>query len=846
MNKTIAMQSAPIDRNDQPAYRAALLALAASVVLAACGGGAQTTNNALPNGGGNTNNNPYTGPVARDSDVLKFQQEFWSNAKTTDRCGSCHNETVGQLPMFVRNDDVNMAYDAAVTVVDTQQPSLSRVVERVNSGHNCWVADFGVCATIMTTWIENWVGDTAGGGREIVLTPPPSQDPGASKNFPLDPSAFETLVHDPVLEVYCANCHSSESPNAQQPYFADPDITTAYDAAKPKINLDTPANSRLVIRLRNEFHNCWDNCSANAQVMEDAITAFADGIVPTVVDPNLVVSKALRLVDGTLASGGNRYEDAQIALWEFKTGSGLVAFDTSGVDPAIDLNLSQEVTWFGGWGITTNGGRAQGLTTTSTKLADIIQESGEFSIEAWVIPANVTQETARIVTYSAGDMDRNFTLQQNLYDYNYLLRTSETSLDGEAEQLSTPAGDEVLQATLQHVVATYHPIDGRRIYVNGELVTAVDPVPGGSLVDWQNNFAFILGSDASGGNSWDGTLRLAAIHRRALTQEQVTQNFDVGVGEKYFLLFDISEIIAAAAQSSYILFEVAQYDSYSYLFDKPHFITLDGSTPEGIPIEGVRVAMNGLESPVGQTYATINDTLSASLFVELGQPLSALGAVLALEKGPDRDEFFLTFDRLAGSSFDRLDDPTLVITPVDVPDEDRAAQIGLRTFDEINATYSAALGIDWTDFSNVNDTYLELRQSLPAIEDINTFLSSHQVAIAQLAIAYCDALVNVDGNPNPTRGQMFPGFNFDAAPGTAFAAGNRDLFVDPLINFIMGTNLTSQPAYADVYSELASFQAAGGRPNNLVQRLMDGGSNTRAISKGVCAAMLGNAVTLIQ
>jgi hypothetical protein len=843
MNNSIAMQLSPIDRNDLPTLRNTLLAVAASFVLAACGGGAQTTATALPNGGGNTNDSPYTGPVARDAGVLKFQQEFWANAKTTNRCGSCHNETVGQLPMFVRNDDVNTAFDAAVTVTDMTQPSLSRLVEKVGQGHNCWVADPGVCSTIITTWIENWVGDAAGGGRQIVLTPPPLQDPGASKNFPADPSAFETLVHNPVLEVYCANCHSSESANSQQPYFADPDITTAYDAAKPRINLDTPANSRLVLRLRNEFHNCWSNsCSNDAQVMEDAITAFANGITPTLVDPALVNSKALKLTDGTLASGGNRYEDAQIALWEFKTGNGLIAYDTSGVDPAVDLNLSAEVSWYGGWGITTNGGVARGTTTASKKMYDVIQESGEFTIEAWVIPANVTQEMARIVSDSAGDQARNFTLQQTLYNYDFLLRTNETSLNGDPA-LSTPDADEVLQATLQHIVATYDPIEGRKIYVNGSLVSNTDPVPGGTLIDWQDTFAFVLGNEVSGDGPWEGTLRLAAVHRRALTQEQIVQNFDVGVGEKFFLLFDISEIIQAAAQSSYILFEVAQYDNYAYLFDRPHFITLDGSTPEGIPIEGIRVAMNGLEAPVGQSYANLVDTLSASEFVELGQPLSVLGAVLPLEKGPDSDEFFLTFDRLAGSSFIRPDDPTLVITPVDlIP----ASQIGLKTFDEINATFSAVLGIDWTQYTNVDVTYQELRQSLPAVEDINTFLSSHQVAVAQLAIAYCDALINMDGNPNPIRGQMFPGFNFDAAPATAFSAGNRNLYVDPLINYIMGTGLATQPAYADVYSELATFSAAGGRPDNLVDRLLAGGSSTRAISKGVCAAMIGNATTLVQ
>jgi len=856
-----ATPAAPIDRNDVRSLQVPLLALFASVILSACGGGAPTTALPVAPGNGNNNNSTYAGPAARDADVLKFQQEFWSNAKTTDRCGNCHNETVGRVPMFVRNDDVNLAYDAAVTVVDRQQPSASTIVNKVYSGgtgHNCWVADPGVCQTIMTTWIENWVGEAVGGGRSIVLTPPPSNDPGASKNFPSGPTvtgtngtSFENTVY-PLLTTYCSNCHSSEAGTPQQPYFADPNVDSAYEAAKPKMNLDAPANSRFVLRLRNEFHNCWTNsCSNDGQIMEDAITAFANGIALTQVDPNLVTSKALKLTDGTLASGGNRYEDAQIALWEFKTGNGAVAFDTSGVDPAVDLNLSQEVTWYGGWGITTNGGRAQGTTTASKKLYDVLQESGEFSIEAWVVPGNVTQQEARIVSYSANTTNRNFTLQQNLYNYDFLLRTNAadaqgnplTTLNGDPA-LSTPDADEVLQATLQHVVATYHPTDGRRIYVNGALVSNADPVPGGTFVDWQDTFALVLGSEVGGQGSFDGTIRLAAIHRRALTPEQVVQNFDVGVGEKFFLLFDISEIIEAAAQSSYILFEVAQYDSYAYLFDKPHFVTLDGSTPEGIPIEGVRVAMNGLEAPVGQSYATLADTLSASEFEELGQPLSILGAVLPLEKGPANDEFFLTFDRLHLSSFIRPADPTLVIIPSDL---DPASRIGLKTFDEIDATYAAVTGVNRLNFANVDMTFQELRQSLPAVEDINTFLSSHQVAIAQLAIAYCDAMIGSNASPNPAATTKFPGFQFGAAPNVAFAAGTeRDKFVVPLINDIMGIGLASQPLYNDVYAELSTFTAAGNRPDNLIDRLLAGGSDTRAISKGVCAAMLGSATTLIQ
>ena len=79
-----------------------------------------------------------------------------------------------------------------------------------------------------------------------------------------------------------------------------------------------------------------------------------------------------------------------------------MAYDTSGVEPALNLNLSGDVTWVGGWGINVRTGKAQGSTTASKKLHDLIRATGEYSIEAWVAPGNVAQEDARIVSYSGG------------------------------------------------------------------------------------------------------------------------------------------------------------------------------------------------------------------------------------------------------------------------------------------------------------------------------------------------------------------------------------------------------------------------------------------------------------
>ena len=819
------------------ALRLILIAALSGVFLAACGGGAQTTDNPITSV---TPPSTYNGPPPQTADIQEFKLNVWDNIQATNRCGSCHAQGGQGNGYFARNDDINLAYEEANPVADLNVPSNSLLVSKLSSGHNCWLTDDLACADIMTTWIEGWAGAAAGGGRQITLNAPNPVDPGDSRSYAnADVNEFATWVHGPILTTYCAGCHNSQSATSQQPYFAEADVVVAFEAAQPKMDINDPAASRFVIRLGDEFHNCWtSDCAADASQMETAIANFAGTVPITQIDPLLVNSKALRLIDGTVASGGNRYENAQIGLWEFKTGSGTTAFDTSGVEPAINLQLIGDVAWFGGWGITVNDGRAQGDTTSSKKLHDLIKATGEYSIEAWVVPNNVTQEMARIVTYSAGDTARNFTLEQNLYDYDFRHRSATTGLNGDPA-LSTPDALEVLQATLQHVVATYGPVEGRKIYVNGNLIPQADPVATGSLAAWQDTFAFVLGNEASGDGLWQGTFRLVAVHNRELTPAQIVQNFDVGVGEKFYLLFGIEDIISVP--TAYILFEVTQFDSYSYLFTQPHFITLDvNQQPQAIPIQGMRIGINGAEVDKSQSYANLDDMLDYLEFAELGQPLSSLGTVIPLERGPALDEFFLTFDLLGSQSFVRTDDPPLVIMESDLPP---AQRIGVRTFDEINATMSAVTGVSTGDV-DVDATFQGLRQSLPAIEDPAAFLSSHQVAVAQLAIEYCNALIEDRGTISTAV--YFPGFDFNAVPLTAFA--NRGALITPLVDKVMGIGIQTQPDAVDVEGEVAynAFDPVTLRPENLIDRLIAGGTDTRSISKGACAAVLGSAVMLLQ
>lgn len=837
------------------------LLLCLAFALGGCLGGASTETNPNAGAGAGGVAASYSGPAPATADVQAYRLYVWENLKDRGRCGQCHVQG-GTAPVgFVRDDDINLAWQAANTIVDRSNPAQSPMVEKVRGGHNCWEASSDACADIIVGYLNQWLQGGAGAANQIQLVPPPVKEPGASKSFPDDAALFAQTVY-PVIRsgasaARCERCHSESAATPQKPYFASGDIATAYEAAKPRMNLADPAGSRLVVRLRDEHHNCWSDCEADAQAVLAAILAFAGQIPATQVDPSLVLSKALTLTDGVVASGQSRYEADVIALYQFKTGSGGTVYDISGVNPAVNLALSGNVEWVGGWGIQIKAGdgalaagKAQAMTDSS-KLHDLIQATGEYSIEAWVVPGNVVQEEANIVSYSGASNLRNFTLGQTMYNYDFYSRDSVGNDPNGEPALSTDDGDEVLQATLQHVVATFHPSDGKRIYVNGELV-ASDPTPV-SPQGWGSNYALVLGNEVDGQRLWEGTLRLVAIHNRALTESQIQQNYAAGVGERFYLLFNVGCLIEPADPGCqadpvepprhYVMIEASQFDSYAYLFNRPTFISLEpdfDAAVADIPIEGMRIGMNGREVEVGQAYASLSTTVTDGpdgYQPGAGQLLSPVGTVIALEKGPESDEFFLTFERIGDQTHAYVEaDPPAPAVPEDLP---AAPTIGLRTFDEINATMAQITGVS-PQHSEIAATYALVKQQLPAVETVEGFLAAHQTGVAQLAIEYCDKLVD-----DPAlRLEFFAPFTaFDLDVDSAFEGGVAlPGVIDAIYDRVVGRDLADMPSREEVRQELGDLY---GRLTAGCLSGCDAG-RTRDILKSMCAATLGSAAMLIQ
>jgi len=789
----------------------------------------------------------YTGPPPQTEEVQQFKLAIWDPLAVENRCGNCHG-TNDQVPTFVRTDDINLAFADAVDLVDLERPANSRLVTKVGEGHNCWLASAQACADIMTTFVQSWASATGNIVTEIRFEAPEDRPVGESKIFPAEPGAFVDTVY-PVLTTYCSECHTRSAALSQQPFIASPDVQTAYDNAKTRMRLDEPAASRLVVRLGDEGHNCWGDCEANAAEMQAAISAFADTIPLTEVDPELVTSRALSLNEGIVASTGGRVDTSIIARYEFKTGEGATAFDISGVEPSANLTLSGDVDWLSSWGIRINqnggaDGKAQAATSGSRKLHDLITATGEYSIEAWVVPDNVSQgdggaDTARIVSYSGSGEVRNFTLGQSQSNYDFLNRSSDSDVNG-LPALATADADERVQATQQHLVATFDPVNGRRLYVNGEFTGDGDPFAGNSLEEWDESFALVLGNEVSGTNyAWSGSLRFLAVHNRALSPEAVAGNFEAGVGARFFLLFNISELVPVPA--SYIAFEVQQFDDYSYLFNEPFYITLDdeAQVPQ-IPVEGIRIGVNGSEAGVGQVFAALDTQISGDQLEEgRRQFLSRQGAVIGLEQGPENDEFFLTFERLGDHEFVRVEaDPPAPEVPTDIPEQPK---LGLRSFAAINASLSEVTQVP-RNRSAVAETFTKVRQQLPTDPNAEGFLAAHQMGMTQLAVSYCNALVEDTG----LRAGYFPGLDFAQGPSAAFDTAGREALIEPLLDNLLAAEISGESlaSQADPAAQRAEL-------NDLIDIMTDAGSadtpeRTAQTAKAVCAASMASALVLLQ
>ena len=294
-------------------------------------------------------------------------------------------------------------------------------------------------------------------------------------------------------------------------------------------------------------------------------------------------------------------------LYDFHEGSGETIHDVAGVGTAEDVNIytPENVAW------TPNGLETFYEARTSTpskgsKITENCNNSDEITVEVWFMPEFVSgQNGRRIFTYSLSGNFRNFSIIQNGKHYEARLRTLET--DGNGLPSISTSSSYTATTDLTHLVYTRNRDGLASIYINGTLDTTT-MIPG--ELHFSDNAFVAIGSEPYGGLEWRGVYYLASVYDRALSSEEVSHNYDIGVSvddSPAFTIHPEDQFTLEGQSASFYAYAVST-EEITYQWKK-NGSNISGATEEHLTLTNVEATDDGAEI---QCIATTASGIAAS------------------------------------------------------------------------------------------------------------------------------------------------------------------------------------------------------------------------------------------
>ncbi|MEL0096728.1 MAG: DUF1592 domain-containing protein [Planctomycetaceae bacterium] len=222
---------------------------------------------------------------------------------------------------------------------------------------------------------------------------------------------------------------------------------------------------------------------------------------------------------------GTRVGKNLIVFYDFAELKGNVIEDRSGVGEPLNLIIERPQA------VRHEPGKLTFLQHTiarstgpAKKIYDALRRTHEITMEVWIQTDDLKQDgPARFLTMSRDSGSRNFTLGQEAGAVQGRLRTTSGTTNG-MPSIESPATS--LTRNLTHVIYTRSRSGATRLFVNSKSVAIGKS--GGTMENLDANYRFALGNELSGDRGWLGTLQLAAVYNRALSGDEVLQNFKAG------------------------------------------------------------------------------------------------------------------------------------------------------------------------------------------------------------------------------------------------------------------------------------------------------------------------------
>ncbi|MBK8944246.1 MAG: VCBS repeat-containing protein [Ignavibacteriae bacterium] len=241
---------------------------------------------------------------------------------------------------------------------------------------------------------------------------------------------------------------------------------------------------------------------------------------------------------GTLVLGQTqRVTDDLQVLYDFSETSGTTVNDISNVGAPLNLAITNSnlVTWKNP-GLKINGDINVKSSVAATKVISACKTTNEVTYEAWFIPQDTTRDVvSRMLTLTNNNIHTtNLKFWQLKNDFGFHCRTSTSPENGYEWKIFN------FDVKLTHFVFTHRADGVIKLYWNNEIV-AQDTVTG-DFSTWDDSYFLFIGSDYGTFRYWLGTFFLNAIYSKALTDEQVEQNYLAGLQEYDYQNITINDI----------------------------------------------------------------------------------------------------------------------------------------------------------------------------------------------------------------------------------------------------------------------------------------------------------------
>jgi len=230
-----------------------------------------------------------------------------------------------------------------------------------------------------------------------------------------------------------------------------------------------------------------------------------------------------------------RFKEGLVAYYNFGYDPDFIVHDQSGYGEPLDLRVLQpkSVSWSESNKLSVVSNTAMVSYTPANKIIEALKKTNEITIECWMKPfePNIS-EKSRIISLASSDeeigivLDQDITYMGDNKSLSYCVRMQTESTDPSGYPEYIPSTPDIQFISLQHIAYVRDSLGVEKMYINGKQ--SAEKFRPSDISSWNSDFYLRFGNESDLNHPWMGTFYSVAFFNKALTYNQVINNFSAG------------------------------------------------------------------------------------------------------------------------------------------------------------------------------------------------------------------------------------------------------------------------------------------------------------------------------